>query len=350
MQKPLRDIAKHLKNVILSEIPASYPIKPIFANISDEESIRKGVIAVRDFLYRLCDHLTINGDLFDKPKKIAHPFSDRVSLPSNYPFLHNMEIILESIGVHGRLNENSDLLMVDGDQFRADMAKIPTVKVMECLRFLSENGFCFAGINLIQDKVDMSALETLVASYPENSATLTGLKVLAKAKKEFEGTGLYGVILRCDYRVIANEEIDPIYFLQDMTKPIPIENQKFIIKMHHKCLEDGFQCVVNIVDEMCIRFFYLYKRKEIWSIIISANNGYEIAIRAKHTGEYIDTIKQFHPSLQEKISKGYGCDKKRNPNSYCQGGCKGFRVSLIDSVIGFGQDIYAWIDAEISCL
>nr|WP_308628671.1 hypothetical protein [uncultured Eisenbergiella sp.] len=350
MQKPLRDIAGHLKNIVLSEIPESYPIKSIFTSISDEESIRKGVFAFRDFLYRLCDYLIINGDLFDKPKKIAHPFSDRVSLPSNYPFLHNMENVLESIGIHGRLNESSDLLAVDGDQFRADMAKTPTVRVIDCLRCLANNGFCISGINLIEDKVNMTDVETLVVSYPENSAILIGIKVMAQAKEEFEGTGLYGVILRCDYRVIANEELDSIYFLQDMAKPLPVENQKFIMKMHHKYMDDGFQCAVNIVDEMCIRFFYLYNRKEIWSIIISANNGYEIAIRAKHTDEYADIIKQFHPYLQEKISKGYGCDKKRDPNSYCQGGCKGFRISLTDSIISLGRDIETWIDAELSCL
>ena len=350
MQKSLCEIAGHLKNIILSDIPDVYAIKTMFTNVFDEESIQKGIIAYRDFLYRFCDYLIVRGDLHDKPKKIAHPFSDRVSLPSNYPFLHNMESVLACIGVRGRLNHNFNVLTVDGSLLKSDLGKAPVVKVIECFRCLMDNGFHISGIDLTENKVNLRDLITMEISYPENSAVLTGLQVMAKAREAYEGTGLYGVILRCDYRVIANDEPDSLRFLRDMLKAIPAGNRDFVLRMHQKYLDDGFQCTVNVVDEMCVRFFYLYKRKEVWSIIISANNGYELAIRAKHTDKYTNIVKQLHPSLQEKISKGYGCDKKRDPNSYCQGGCKGFRVSLIDSMMDISQDMFTWIDAESAYL
>ena len=346
MQKPLREIAQHLKNIILLEMPDTCEAKPMFTDIVSNENIRKGVNAYREFLNKLCDYLVINGDKYDKPKKIAHPFSDRVSLPSNYPFLKNIENVLAGIAVHGELNKSSDSLIVDGDKFRADLAKIPKVKVIECMCCLSDNGFCISGIDLTDPKADFDN-EVFEVSYPENPAVLTGIKVMAKAKFEFEGTGIYGVLLRCDYRLVLRDEIESSCFLRSMIRTLPTENQEFILELHNKYLDAGFQCTVSIVDELCIRFFYLYKRKEIWSIIISANNGYELAVRAKHTNEYADIVEQLHPHLREKISKGYGCDKKRNPNSYCQGGCKGYRITLTDSLNHLSDDLVTWIDNEI---
>jgi len=279
-------------------------------------------------------------------KKIAHPFSDRVSLPSNYPFLKNIENVLVGIAIHGELNKNSDMLKVDGAKFRAELAKIPTVKIIECICCLSDNGFCIS-VNDLADKKANFDCETFEVSYPDNPAALIGIKIMAKAKSVFEGTGMYGILLRCDYRLVVRDEIESCCFLKDMIHTLPAENQVYILELHNKYLAAGFQCNVSIVDEMCIRFFYLYKRKEIWSIIVSANNGYELAVRAKHTHEYTDIIEKFHPYLREKISKGYGCDKKRDPNSYCQGGCKGYRISLTDSLNYLSSDLITWIDNEM---
>ncbi|MDR2570977.1 MAG: hypothetical protein LBD23_11910 [Oscillospiraceae bacterium] len=318
----------------------------MFADIFNNENIHKGVNAHREFMHKLCDYLLINGDRYDKPKKIAHPFSDRVSLPSNYPFLKNIENVLSGIAVHGELSKCSDLLIVNVAKFRAGLAKLPAVKIIECMDCLADNGFIISGIDLT-DKKAIYSNETFEVSYPENPMVLTGIKIMAKAKFECEGTGIYGIFLRCDYRFVIRDEIRPSYFLKDMIRTLPAENQKYIIKLHNKYLDVGFQCTVSIVDELCIRFFYLYKRKEIWSIIISANNGYELAVRAKHTNEYIDIIGKFHPYLYEKISKGYGCDKKRDPNSYCQGGCKGYRISLTDPLNHLHNDLSTWIDNEL---
>jgi len=346
MQKPLRDIARHLKTIILSEMPGIYGVKQMFTDISNDEGIRKGVNAHREFLHKLCDYLSINGDKYDKPKKFAHPFSDRVSLPSNYPFLKNIENVLVCMAINGELNKNGDLLMVDGTKFSARLAKIPAVKVIECINCLTDNGFCISGIDLADKKVNF-ANKLFEISYPENPAVLMGIKVMAKAKCEFEGTGIYGIFLRCDYRFLVRDEIESVCFLKDMIRALPIENQEYILKLHNVYLDAGFQCTVSIVDELCIRFFYLYKRKEVWSIIISVNNGYELAIRAEHTNEYANIIEKFHPYLQEKISKGYGCDKKRDPSSYCQGGCKGYRISLTNSLNHLSNDLVTWIDNEL---
>jgi len=346
MQKPLRYIAQHLKNIILSEMLGVYEAKPMFTDVFSNETIQNGINAHRGFLHKLCNYLFINGDKHDKPKKIAHPFSDRVSLPSNYPFLKYIENVLVGIAVNGELNISNDVLMVDSVKFRTDLAKIPIIKVAECMGCLSDNGFCFSRIDLTGSKVNFTS-EIFEVSYPENPALLTGIKIMSKAKFIFEGTGIYGILLRCDYRAVLRDELKSSCFLKDMIRPLPIENQEYILELHNRYLSTGFQCTVNIVDELCIRFFYLYKRKEIWSIIISANNGYELAVRSKHTDEYDGIVEKFHPYLRDKISKGYGCDKKREPNSYCQGGCKGYRISLTDSLSHISNDLVTWIDNEL---
>lgn len=41
----------------------------MFKGIVDEESVRNGVIAFRDFLCLVCDHLIADGSLYDKPPK-----------------------------------------------------------------------------------------------------------------------------------------------------------------------------------------------------------------------------------------------------------------------------------------
>lgn len=94
---------------------------------------------------------------------------------------------------------------------------------------------------------------------------------------------------------------------------------------------------------------YCYKRKDLWGINASLNNGYHINVKSTKTNEYTDTIKTFPPILQELIAKGYGCGRKREIG-HCDGGCRGLPISLDDSVLHMRDDIQTWFDQELSCL
>ena len=142
-------MAKHLKNVITSEIPETYAINPMFENISNEENIREGVLVFRNFLYQLCDVLIVEGDLYDNHKKNAHVFDDRVTISVYFPFLHNVKCLLLNIGFHGVLTESSQSLTVGNNIFDT---KIPVSKSIECLRFLTDCGILIDGINLNDKK------------------------------------------------------------------------------------------------------------------------------------------------------------------------------------------------------
>ena len=127
-------MAKHLKNVITPEIPDTYEINPMFENISNEEEIRKGVLAFRNFLYQLCDVLIVEGDSYDIHKKNAHEFDDRVTISVYFPFLHNLKCLLLNIGFHGVLTESNGSLTAYNNIFDT---KIPVSKSIDCLRFLT---------------------------------------------------------------------------------------------------------------------------------------------------------------------------------------------------------------------
>ena len=89
----------------------------------------------------------------------------------------------------------------------------------------------------------------------------------------------------------------------------------------------------------------IYSRRT-WGLSISLKYGYCLVVRAKKTDKYTDIIKGFPLSLQEKIAKGYGCDRKLR-NERCQEGCQGIRIPLDNSILGISKDIETWLDNEV---
>lgn len=360
MPKTLKDMAKHLKSVITSEIPETYTVNPMFENISKEENLREGVLAFRNFLYKLCDALIVEGDPYDNHKKNAHAFDDRVTISVYFPFLHNVKCLLLNIGFHGVLTESAGYLTVRRNIFST---KIPVSKSIECLRFLAACGILIEGIDLNDKKQDLSKVEGIKISYPNNPAMLIGLKVMAIAEIEF-GTKDYklefnkfnaisycrfsDILLRCDYRVLKNNTTDEVTsILKDIMNPLSANVQDFILQLHQRYLGKGFKCDVEIKD-LWIKLKYSYKSKEIWGINVSLNNGYQINIKAKNTHKYADIIEKFPSFIQEMIEKGYGCGIKRGISDHCNGGCQGFRFSLDDSIIDIRNVIETWLDTELS--
>ena len=155
----------------------------MFENITNEEEIREGVLAFRNFLYQLCDVLIVEGDSYDNHKKNAHVFDDRVTISVYFTFLHNVKCLLLNIGFHGVLTESAGSLTVYNNIFNT---KIPVSKSIECLRFLTDCGILIDGIDLNEKKTDLSKAERIKISYPDNPAMLTGLKVMAIAERELD--------------------------------------------------------------------------------------------------------------------------------------------------------------------
>ncbi|MFV0394672.1 MAG: hypothetical protein ACK5LC_09795, partial [Coprobacillaceae bacterium] len=178
MQKSINEMAQYIKNILPTNIEETYTVKSMFQKISSEKDIQRGVLAFRDFLYVVCDRMIVDGSIYEKNPKstnkdIAHP-----SLPKSYPFLNNVKSILFTIGYCGDLVKDNTVILinnlqdftkvigVDGQEMKA---KISFPKVMEVLRFLDSCGIRFGGIDLDIQKHNISNIESLEISYPDNS-------------------------------------------------------------------------------------------------------------------------------------------------------------------------------------
>jgi len=199
---------------------------------------------------------------------------------------------------------------------------------LECLRFLTECGICIDDIDLNDKRQKISNNKPIIISYPENPAMLTGLKVMATAEVKYGTLENQDVFLRCDYRVLKNDNTDVLSIVQDSIRPLPLELQDFLLSLHHRYMDKGLTCAVE-VKGFHIYIKYCYKRKDLWGTNASLNREWYINVKPQKTSEYTDLIKTFPQSLQELIDKGYGCGRKREIGR-CDGGCHGLSIPLAD--------------------
>jgi len=350
MQKTLEEMAVFMQKLLPPIIPQTFEIDAMFHGISSEEGIRKGVHAFRDFMYHLFNRLIANGKPFDKPKKETHEFSDNTNIPTSYPFVSNIAVFLTNIGVHGNLSNSRDTMMLNSlESFTAENnvsnTKIPDTRKIECLRFLSDCGIRFDGLDLSKKKPALSSFEPIIISYPESPDMLTGLKCIATAQRDMSTRFMQDILLRCDYRVLANKNVEILPLLRDLTCPLPADIQDFMLKFHQNYMSHGYKCDTYIGSS--IRFEYFCRSKELWRFNLSLNNGHNITVKALNADKYPDTIKLLPKWLQDKIAKGYGCGKKMGVTTSCDGGCRGFRIPLNDSFMEISHVIKAWIEREV---
>lgn len=352
LQKPISEHSIYVRNLIPANISENYSINPMFENIAKEDDIRKGIVAFRDFLYLFCDRLITDGYLYTKPKKTKNP--------ADYDFLHNINNMLIYIGNNGEFNEKKDTLLITKIPLFADInPKISTVKQIETLKFLSLCGFVFNDIDLQSKKSNIENIQVLEILYPANPTMLIGLKVLSMADIELRSRRYSNDdnLLRCDYRLIKSEDTDMLEILEDFLYPLPEDIQTFAIELHKKYIGIGMTCIK--LSDNAIHFAYAYTKNSkrnlserdiyqmrTWEFYLSVKHGYCIFVRSKKTDKYEEVIERFNSSLQEKIAKGYGCDRKLR-NEICQGGCQGIKLPLDKSIFEIKEDINIWIDSEL---
>lgn len=345
MRKTLQDVAGYLKETLVPETLEAYEVCPAYTENAAQESIREGVLAFRAFLVRLYDTLCIWGNAFDTCKKAAHAYENRTTLSVYYPFIHNVGVLLKNVGYRGVPGDNGQSLSCGGEVFHR---KLSVAKNLECLKLLTDCGIGVNGMDLSDKKQDLTKLDGITFTYPENPVMLRGLKAMAIAEIDHGTLVNQDVFLRCDYRVLKQEEPDVLSILRDTVKPLPSPVQEFLMRLHRRCLEQGLTCVAE-VKGFHIYIRYCYQRKDVWGINASLNNGYHINVKPTKTEEYTDTVKALSPVLQELIAKGYGCGRKREIG-HCDGGCRGLPIPLDNSFLDIRDDIETWFTQEWMCL
>jgi len=359
--RPINEVAKYQKNLIPAIIPEFYTLKPMFKNVAGESDIRNGIIAFRDFLYQLCDLLISNGHLYAKPPGKPKSIAD-------YPFLFNITNLLVDIGYHSKLATGSNSLVITklpvcaaviDENGKKTPPKISASNTRECLRFLSLCGFKFNGVDLDSKTFLISETQKFEVFYPDNPVLLIGLKTLSIADMELRTGRRYwndNNLLRCDYRLLMAVEPDMRDILIDFLYPLPSLVREFALKLHKRYTENGLTCINTRLGLVSFAYANIGKSsknlserdiysKRIWEFSYSIKDGYCLFVRPKKTEKYMDIIKTFHVSLQDKIAKGYGCDRKRNEP--CQHGCQGIRIHLDDSILKIEKDIETWLDNEV---
>ena len=336
MQKNIQDLGAFLINLLPPKLPQIYDIDPLFGAIADEEVIRNGIQAFWEFLHTLYGRLISEGEIFHKPKKEAHAFTDNTSLAASFPFVNNLLVIMTNMGLYGILNQERDLLLLDSKDSLVSGNKIAKAKISDselrkCLCFLTNCGIAVNGREITAN---------------ESPNLLTGLKAMVLAQEKLQTTATEYTLLRCDYRVLANKEPGIFDILCDIINPLPNEVRESVRSLHLDYVKHGYKCTFATTN-FYIRFTYYCRSKELWRLNYSLNNGYNIGIKATNTNKYADTLATFPDTLQEKIQKGYGCGKKRGVTDSCDGGCRGIRIPLDNSFMDNAEFVKMWIDREV---
>lgn len=344
MRKTLQDVALYLKEILVPSTLEIYDISPEFSSLAGEENIHIGISEFREFLIRLYDELYIKWELYDTSKKVAHEYENRTTLSVYYPFLNHVKELLMNIGYQGKLDKTDNSIVCRNSVFNE---KLSASKTLECLRFLSQCGVCFEGVDLNEKKIKVSDIDSLKVTYPHSPNMLIGMKAMATLEIEHGTLVNQDIFLRCDYRLLHNKT-DAISVLNDTIIPLPESIQEFILEAHHRYTDKGLSPMVEIKG-FHIYIKYCYKRKDVWGFNASLNNGYHINVKSTKTDEYSNTISDFSPVLQELIDKGYGCGRKREIG-HCDGGCRGIPIMMDESVLDIRDEIITWFDQELMCL
>ena len=356
MHKPISEMSAYMQNLLPPAIPQSFEIDPLFLVDVTQEDIYTGIPAYKNFLHHLYDHLIAKGDPFDKPKRESH----NTNINSSYPFILHLAMLLMNIGLHGKFSNDKSALLVDGiDVLTApnniSFQKIPDKRKIECLRFLTDCGLRFDGLDISGKKPE--AHGPIIVTYPTNPAMLAGLKAMAFAQENIGSKYIGEILLRCDWRALAlnNENrlngtrpSDILPVLNDLTHTLPAHVQEFILNLHNDYMSHGYKCDTYISTDT--RFEYFCKSKELWRFNLTLNNGHFITIKAQNTHKYPNIVSKLPDRLQASIEKGYGCGKKMGITDSCDSGCRGYRVPLDDSFMKISDVVKFWLEKEVEIM
>jgi len=359
---PISEVARISKNFLPASISNGYSLKSLFRNIADDADVRNSVVAFRDFLHVFFDRLISDGHSYAIPPKIPNSMTD-------YPFLYNITNLLVDMGYCGKLADDGKSLFISemplctatiDENGKKKSPKIPISSQMDCLRFLSLCGFEFNGVDLDGKSLSFSTEHLIEMKYPKNPETLLGLKVLSIADMELRTDRRYWNdhnLLRCDYRLLQEYEPDMRDVLLDFLHPLPKKIQAFALKLHNRYVEKGLTCINTRLGIISFAYVHIGKskkalaerstyQKRIWEFSYSPKDGYCIFVRPKKADKYADVIKGFPNTLQDRITKGYGCYKKQGLPR-CNNECQGIKLPLDETILPMAADIQRWIDCEV---
>ena len=357
MQYTIKDMANYIRDKLPKEIPENFPIKEDFiSTLAYKDHIPQAIRAFRDLLLVICNGLSnenvssSNGPSNSK-KNLSHQ-----SLALAFPLINDIKSVLFNIGYMGNIQEDDKHLLIEdveclyssinaeGRQLRA---KISRPRFQKVISFLKECGFKFMQDSEIQNPVYNQG-ESLKIYYPNEPLVFLGLKTMAMAQKEYFFKGRHNIFLRCDYRVLMKNEPSVNEIFKAFIDSLDPTAKDICIKLHQKSIDFGLSCTYNAFY-MSNRLIYTYKNKEIWTLSKAFESGYRVLIKAKNMDAYPQVILNFPMWFQDKIKRGYGCDKKLFSEP-CQKGCHGYSFPLDGSLENLGPCLDVILSQEMKYL
>lgn len=347
MAKTLGDLALYMKSLL----PQNIAIE--LKGISDVNEI----VAFNDYLIRFFDQLMSEEDIRKISLKRKNKFTDETTLTVECPFFNNLRSILINIGEYGRLIDHENSLTIDWKylSLKRSLNKFSTTKIsipqmIKSMNFLSKCGIHFDCLDSKFNKNELPQLKNININYTDNPLMLKGLKILGVAQRDFMSRKNDDIVLRCDYKTLLNQDIGFHLYLNDFIQTVPESVKGFISDLHYYLVDSELSCSIDR-GFLCYNLIYTYKKKLIVSLSTSFHNGSRIILKTKNTSKYMDLIDTFPDKLKDRITKGFGCDRKNGKgHGNCQRGCEGFSFPLEESLLDITNNLKKWINFEISTM
>lgn len=216
----LADVCVYMKALIIPHMPDDFHVAQKFRHGLTDEEIQKGITAFREFLYDLFDMLAANKDVIDvKTRDHFNPYDkrDKANVRVCFPTIHDLAMILFTLGIRGRLEMNGkkmnvrvdDLLTVicEKTEKYISLIKMSSERKLEMFRILYDLGLRFEGADFTNE-VDFSKIEEFDVTFIKNDFWVIGLKLLAEAtlnhKHYYYIMNVFTVLLQCDFYPLAN--------------------------------------------------------------------------------------------------------------------------------------------------
>ncbi len=361
--KTLKEIALFLRSNIVEDIPNTFDINVRLIGDSNGADILKGVNDFQSLLYRFIDTAIENADNTTTQSEVE---KTTIAFEKSFPSLIHPLYLLYCIGLHGRLDNASKCLFIDGNELSIAFKEIHGSKPNQCFLFLADLGFAFLDIDIKDISYKLNKAGLIEIRYPNSNYTLVGLKAMADAtalmgKGHKDKGAIASIFMRCDYHALALPKkfspqlIDCIGSLQDEYKSFLVSIHEFLLNQNCKC-DSKYQ-----MNE----FVFTYTSKVFKTVVFSARismDGAYIKLNSKLINEQSNLLSQAPENILEAVKNSWNCAKLNDPNA-CNPKCTNLRFSIdgkeyqkcrclnFNLPINTKQDreyIMTWLDKELS--
>jgi len=332
-RKDLADVCGYLKGLVIPHTPEDFSVASPFRYDLPDDEIRAGISAFRSFLYELYDRLAADGHNFDSKAGAKYdPDPGEDSIYKCFPVIHQLAVILFSLGIHGALETEPrrELTVIGNDLLTTikpksekynSLRKITDKRKHELFGYLADMGFVFEEANF-SEKVSLETTGTFYVTYEGDSDLIAGLKLLAAAQGNIKSDydKLAAGFMRCDFYPLAHAapKAQAVH-ISEFINPQPQEIKDWVLYMDAYLTRSGCKAEGEANNFTGGGYFSYTSRKTkktvcrfdmgIW--------GCSINLKGNHLSEAANIIAELPESMVARMmTNDRGCAAEGTPK--CQ--------------------------------